>query len=424
MCVAKNEPGGPKRCSADQLVRVQQCGHDLAAHSNLVDDLVGACDELDDELQTLTDMQAALDGTLTQQREVELLIEAAAYLERIQPLPEPATWQQTAVGQIAHVDQAWAETEPWIEWTVDPTSITGDPFEMRQRAISQYEQAVLQVGATVGAEADRRVEERLNQLRAAGRPVDDLSGERDRQLLKVQTLAAEVRAGRAHRREYLAARRKLIDVMRQSLDQMTPTAQVRAEVYREVLAEVRPLGGARPTVRGRPKAEIVTQLEQVADDMPAEWITDINDRRPPLTLSRQSEARAHYTAGADTIVTEGLSSSMYHEYAHRIEEQHPAVWAATNEFLRRRTTGVDGNRELPKRYGGGRSDELIRPDGFVDGYIGKEYDGMYTEVFSCGNEALFRGSFGGLVGDNGKRADLEHRNLMLGLYASAKASTR
>ena len=78
----------------------------------------------------------------------------------------------------------------------------------------------------------------------------------------------------------------------------------------------------------------------------------------------------------------------------------------------------------------------MTPDGFSDRYMGKDYAGHHTELFSCGMEAITHGRFGGLTGrptiflpargglsaaDRAQppKADTEHLALVLGLLASA-----
>lgn len=128
-------------------------------------------------------------------------------------------------------------------------------------------------------------------------------------------------------------------------------------------------------------------------------------------------------------------ASIAHEFGHHIEYSNPEVGAACKEFLKRRTEGMEkvvylaGKRRNGKRL----PDEVVVPDGFVDSYIGKNYDDPnHTEVFSMGVEAVFTGAHGGLLGieidtaNLGKegvtkryRSDPEHFALIMGLLASA-----
>lgn len=137
----------------------------------------------------------------------------------------------------------------------------------------------------------------------------------------------------------------------------------------------------------------------------------------------------------------GGFATAVHEFAHRCEHTTPALGAAEEAFLQRRTTTPDGDREpLKSLYPGTR--EKGREDSFAHAYMGKEYPDAvpsamgsvvpsgaaklipeikgsvprsdYREVMSCGMEALFGGSFGGLLGAGKYKADPDMRHFILG----------
>lgn len=461
MCLSISEPGGPARCSADLAARVDRDVLRAAQHQDTVAGLHSEREQLDRDLEMIRDMEAAMSGTLSPDREAELLEKASRFVEdrarSADPDPDPdleledagddidvdapgradagdRTWQNEVTACLADVDQAWAAVRDSNDaFILDPAK-TRDQWmeEYEQWAVgkdevaSRYEAAVRRVGEVIGAEADRRAEQRLAE--AGPEPVlvtrADVFAKRN----EVLQLIADARTDPSLADAARNAERAYNDLVdRYANDhhpfRITQTGRIRADTYREVLNEVRPLGGATPQIAGRPAKESVAQLHKVADDMPAEWIDDINSRVKPLTLSRRKGVRASYNSATHRITTSGWDAEAYHEFAHRIEEQVPAISVATDSFLRRRTTQPDGTREPERHYGSARSGEKIRPDGFVEGYVGKSYLGPYTEVFSVGTEALFTGRFGGFIGDgNVQRSDPEHRNLILGLFASAKVT--
>lgn len=51
--------------------------------------------------------------------------------------------------------------------------------------------------------------------------------------------------------------------------------------------------------------------------------------------------------------------------------------------------------------------------------MGKHYDHGYTEILSIGMESIFAGNNGGLAGVNTYKADLEMRDFILGVLATA-----
>lgn len=117
-----------------------------------------------------------------------------------------------------------------------------------------------------------------------------------------------------------------------------------------------------------------------------------------------------------------------HEMAHRFEATVPDIRRIENEFLRRRTTMSDGNRERRVNVSPGlRKPEMGWADSFVDAYVGRDYQVARqdiaghpdTEVLSMGIEALYGGNHGGLVGAGRYKADPEHRALILGMLALA-----
>lgn len=111
-----------------------------------------------------------------------------------------------------------------------------------------------------------------------------------------------------------------------------------------------------------------------------------------------------------------------HEFSHRIEGLNRRVSTACLEFRRRRTTNEDGTREARSPIYGRRSEPGWR-DGFVTHYVGRDYGPTtdHSEVFSMGSESVWNGTHGSLEGDYPNTvADPEHRNLILGLYATAK----
>lgn len=129
-------------------------------------------------------------------------------------------------------------------------------------------------------------------------------------------------------------------------------------------------------------------------------------------------------------------ASMAHEMGHHIEHGNIEVGMACKAFLKQRTEGME--KVVYRSVARGKEAEMVTPDGFVDSYIGKHYNGSYaTEVFSMGVEALVGGEHGGLMGVEvdmrvlGKepgvpktfRADPEHFALIMGLLANANIAS-
>ncbi|MCX5046233.1 hypothetical protein OG921_23970 [Aldersonia sp. NBC_00410] len=60
-----------------------------------------------------------------------------------------------------------------------------------------------------------------------------------------------------------------------------------------------------------------------------------------------------------------------HEMSHRMETINPRIGPACISFRDRRTSNPDGTLHPPKQYA---KDQFVRPDDFVDVYVGKDYD--------------------------------------------------
>lgn len=106
-----------------------------------------------------------------------------------------------------------------------------------------------------------------------------------------------------------------------------------------------------------------------------------------------------------------------HEFAHRVERLDARVFLATNAFLDRRS-GPNLRVIDPS------TSEIGREGAFIDPYTGKDSGTAEgTEVFSTGVEALWFGNYGGFEGvsmrDGSHLRDDEHRDLILGLFATA-----
>lgn len=120
-----------------------------------------------------------------------------------------------------------------------------------------------------------------------------------------------------------------------------------------------------------------------------------------------------------------VNSTATHELIHRCEDTNPAISLMEAEFVKRRTTDEQGVREPLQRYYTG-SKEMMRPDEFIDRYVGKEYRGSpFHEVMSVGTEATFHGSSGGFgklpdpIARVPERRDDDHHAFVLGTYMTA-----
>lgn len=117
------------------------------------------------------------------------------------------------------------------------------------------------------------------------------------------------------------------------------------------------------------------------------------------------------------LTTDKTVDTTIHELSHRMEYTNPRLKRMESAFYWRRTRGEDGWTEETVPYNGA-GDEMVRPDGFVDEYVGRDYGGSAYEVMSIGMEGVFAGDFGALRGVDVKRSDEDHRAFVLGVLAT------
>lgn len=147
---------------------------------------------------------------------------------------------------------------------------------------------------------------------------------------------------------------------------------------------------------------------------------EANDKHDNIVVTyeggvRQVTERAY---GVAELTTDKSPSTTMHETAHRMESANPRVLRLESAFYQRRTSDAEGRQEATVRYRNGGRGERVRPDGFVEEYIGKDYQGTAYEIMSVGMEGVFHGRYGALQGIGHKTADLDYAAFVLGTLAS------
>lgn len=270
-----------------------------------------------------------------------------------------------------------------------------------------------------------------------------------------------------------------VDLSRRFDEQSDEIAASR-EATLEVLASIRSLGlpaGEQLELVDSQKPA-VTLLNEVAGRFPSAWLAASQDKDPPLR-ARVSPHRAHYVPSRSYFVDEGtqlrevryiVHDSRYvpkgveaertslgswtwtameprrvraqrrsaeltvpspktrpaearatatHELTHRLEHANHQLGYLEEAFLRRRCRDENGQLRPARPIAHMRS-ERARDGGFVNPYVGKVYPTTtFHEVLSTGTEAVFSGSYGGLVGRFGEKMDPDHRAFVLGCLAVA-----
>lgn len=252
------------------------------------------------------------------------------------------------------------------------------------------------------------------------------------------------------------------------------------EATLEVLGAIRPLGlvpGEQITLVDSQKPAAAL-LNEVAGRFPTAWLAASQEKDPPLR-ARVSPHRAHYCPSRSYWVDEGTKlrevrytvqdaryvpegvkaertslgnwswtameprrvrgqrrsaeltvpspktrpiearATATHELTHRLEDANRHLGLLEDAFIRRRCRDEEGQLRPAKPIEHMRS-ERARDGGFVTPYVGKVYPTTtFHEVLSTGAEAVFSGSYGGLVGRFGERMDPDHRAFVLGCLALA-----
>ena len=107
-------------------------------------------------------------------------------------------------------------------------------------------------------------------------------------------------------------------------------------------------------------------------------------RKASVIASKASRAFARPTADEVYLPATTRPSIVAHELAHELGhllERDPAIKAASQAFLKRRTEGKP-LQQIPHH----KKDERYRDGGFRVPYVGKEYSSGFTEVLSMGLE--------------------------------------
>lgn len=362
----------------------------------------------------------------------------------------------------------------------------GEAVHLRAEAIAAEQKAALdqKYGSEeeAGEQLDREFDEAISRTKAIKQ---DLNERTDELLDQGKTRDEVQRELRPYLDESTEALERAKQALIRRKKMTSEYASMWSQAHREAVAEQRALGPTSPLpFEDRSSKTALAVLDKAHAYYPSEWLEV--ERNPhcedqlslksgetvtasgqlPLrvqTVSKDARAyyghrrvvparvpddpsRVEYAPGSHSVLkiskldaptgTQGVSVAL-HEYGHRTEVMHPQVNQVCQTFLARRTTTSGDRHSLTGYTASNVSDramatesefqrnrrrEWVRPDDFVDQYIGKHYgtDSGHSEVFSMGMESLFSGTHGGLRGSDGYKKDAEHQNLILGILVSVK----
>lgn len=231
-------------------------------------------------------------------------------------------------------------------------------------------------------------------------------------------------------------------------DELWPTARRYGEAYsrlqqqtaREVLSEIREMGGGKRSVYkmldsadGR-QGELQMVMDHAHGLYPSDWNDRLFARNPTVELGLEGRG---FNTGGDKIVLSGdehavgnggrFGHTAVHELGHSMENAVPGLkgleWAYHYERSQKQFDRLTQSWKLADEidiYGNGK--EWAVPDAWQNRYVGKDYTTLTQkigpeenwEVFTTGIESLYEGSpYFGATGE-----DAEFRQFILGVLGA------
>jgi hypothetical protein len=219
----------------------------------------------------------------------------------------------------------------------------------------------------------------------------------------------------------------------QKLSSESDKFKMRRETIREVLSEIREMGGEQYEFKKHTREKPISVAQQVAKWLPDAWVKASNDKHRPGAGSftklkvKFVKGRGFYDDIDDAANASpwrsrvqgdnGYFSVMAHELIHRAEYTVPSIKMMEWVYYHRRTKG-ELPQQLQKLYPGKRyrKDEITREDKFVDPYAGKDYGNDMRsayEIMTTGVQDMLTGVMGI------SSFDADQTKFVLGMLAAA-----
>lgn len=299
---------------------------------------------------------------------------------------------------------------------------------------------VIEAGRVLDEEIERRVRAEVGDLAALRHARDAARVDFEnayRAHLDAYDDLGEANAALRQKAERLRQR------MRDASDALDRATSLQADAYsraaREVLAQVRPMGG--PGVRWDGPGDLIDRMQTAEQNYPTEWLDRLRAEAPEWKVIEN--ARGYNNFSQRTIaLSDGRGSAVAtHELGHSMEDVVPGLRGMEWAFhYRRVAVAADGRTALPalEDIGTYRGDtpgvhaEWAFPNRgrWADTYSGKTYRpfkpdkagaDVSWEVFTTGVESVFDGSrFFRRHGktDLADGTDVEFRRLILGVLSA------
>lgn len=144
-------------------------------------------------------------------------------------------------------------------------------------------------------------------------------------------------------------------------------------------------------------------------------VTSYESLTAELTVSPSGDSPTNNVATNTSVAV--------HELAHRMEATNPQIVQMERAFLLRRAGVLGENPESLTTIYKGKKEKGYK-DNFITHYMGKVYDGTAYEILSMGMEALFEGTRGGFIGQNGEKRDSDYKRAIIGILASSAKTNK
>ena len=261
--------------------------------------------------------------------------------------------------------------------------------ELQEVGADAREYILTEAGETAAREQARleAIKEANTQRRIELR--DQMSDIEDR--IDLAKAAGDEKTAEKLARQYRKLKKESDELLQTNLkiwDQIDAIGDGKSYTLRELLAQVRPMGGitedniaeyANLNRYTTNKKKTQEELIKAMNCYPTAWLNSSKDSSTTLK-PHWTTGRAYYHPVTGEIRIRDKKSTNVHELGHRYEYTVEGIMAAERDFYERRTAGE------PLRWlGPGYSrDETTRRDQFVDPYMGKDYGGDGYELVSMG----------------------------------------
>lgn len=280
-----------------------------------------------------------------------------------------------------------------------------------ETAVVSYKDKIAEIQARIKAngnnvtetdvyEAGKVLKDELNPVyEEKGKIFKEAEAEYNKNVRSIWELDADLWEAKIEKKpsEYIAELEKKINDLeeankaaRKKMDASRVTDKGSAELLKDKLSEVRPMGSSGMNIKAHlsnSRSVVRPHIEWAYDQYPTSWVQQSVDRG---NLSVKKIGRGYYSSWKAEIAISGWNDAScretsVHELGHRFEDSVKGLRNQEKIFYEKRTAG-----ESLEWLGRGYSpSEKTRKDNFVHSYMGKDYGGHFYELVSMGFEYAY-----------------------------------